>query len=117
VKIKILMVLITLTGSAVAQNVKHAPTTSQCKSDYALWNVDFTPQKLQTLSFYEMVGRSDQMQNCLGVFLGLNDSIWAGNVYSLWAGYQGQMRERMFDYLMRHNELMQFMHEDDAGQR
>lgn len=121
-------VFLVLTSGGSTQ--EHAPTVDVCRADQAAWGnaqaqQDYATQELQhakqgtkntnpsaELPYEELIARQGEMVTCTAVDPPNSDKyVDTDNFYTQVAG------DRFENFIIRHNLMQQFLHEDAAGLR
>lgn len=124
-----IVVLVALSGFAVPQEIKHAPTLQSCVGDINFWSsqipgfpepsFDQMRGGLKSLTMQEMDGRTSSLTDCVNAYpnlgKGQNGDMSAALTLSFYYGTEEQVR--YFDFLHRHGMLNKFNEEDAAGER
>jgi hypothetical protein len=109
-------VLFLLLGGAVSS--QDSDSVEQCRVDLATWTHDFsyrdTAREDQLLTYDQLKQRTDEANRC-----GLMDDKEPYHTASatVQTRYGGLMRDRLYDFLTRHDMAMQFQKEDANGLR
>jgi hypothetical protein len=116
-------------ATAGSQDVKHAPTFEACTADLNLWtsqipgwpnpNLDQVREGTKNLAMSEMDRRLDSLGECSGAYPAFlkSKSNEIPAMLALIQVYHAERAERMLDFLSRHNLLLKFIEEDEAGKR
>ena len=114
---------------AVPQEIKHAPALQTCTADLNLWtaqvpgwpnpNPEQVREGTKTLTVKEMQQRAFYLSNCSSAYPTLNRAKPSelSPVFSLTMVYDNEIQERLFSFLDRHNLIVKFTLEDEAGKR
>jgi hypothetical protein len=115
--------------NAVPQEVKHAPTLQSCVADLNLWtsqipgwpnpSAEQAREGTKPLTVQEMNGRGLSVSNCASAYPALyrGKSNELSPALSLTTLYDGEIQERLMNFLDRHNLLGKFTLEDESGKR
>ena len=115
--------------NAMPQEVKHAPTLQSCVADLNLWtsqipgwpnpSAEQAREGTKALTVQEMRGRTISLGNCSSAYPALNrsKSNELSPSFSLTVVYDGEIQERLRNFLDRHNLLVKFTLEDESGKR
>ena len=127
--LRISVLMFTFCAATVPQEPKHAPTLQSCTVDLNLWTAQIpgwpnssaeqAREGTKALTFNEMGARIASLNDCVSAYPTLNRAR-AGELsmpFSLVGIYHGETAERYFDFLDRHNLLVKFIQEDEAGKR
>lgn len=130
------LLLLLLVAPATAQ--EHAPTVDICRADAALWISQIKTDKIDSLSFNELINRQNEMRDCMVVDPEsdtappqttdseeiyraweehIKDQNRFDNYEALFAAYCAVSGKRMYDFLDRHGLSQQFLQEDSARKR
>jgi hypothetical protein len=90
----------------------------QCRADLASWTHDFnlsgTVKEDSLLTYQQLKDRSTEASKCA---LMDDKEPYHGTAEILQIRYAGLMRDRLYDFLVRHNMLADFQKEDTNGLR
>lgn len=105
-------------GRSVSPQQGFAVSVDRCRSDLASWTRDFsyvdTAREDQLLTFDELTSRIDEAKGCR-VLDNMEPYYTAAAVVQ--TGYSALVRERLYDFVVRHNLAEQFRKEDANGLR
>jgi len=129
---RIIVVVTFLLVVGNGQEVHHAPTLQACTADMNLWWSQI-PQRgsmaadvragTKNLTVKELNNRKQYISDCANAYPQMVTQGTGGDCsrmprsFSLSLEYQGEIDERMSDFLERHNLIAKFYEEDEAGQR
>ena len=109
--------LLSIAG-AVSSQQGFAVSIERCRSDLASWTNDFsyvkTAREDQLLAFDQLKSRSDEAKGCRILD---NKEPYYTAAAIIQTGYSALMRDRLYDFLVRHNLVEQFQKEDANGLR
>jgi len=111
-------VLLLLLADSVSSRQGFAVSVERCRSDLASWTNDFsyvnTAREDQLLLFDQLKSRIDEAKGCR-ILDDKEPYYTAAAVVQL--SYSALMRDRLYDFLVRHNLVDQFQKEDANGLR
>lgn len=111
------ILLLSIAGS-VSSSQGFAVSVERCRSDLASWTRDFsyvdTAREDQLLTFDQLKSRSDEAKGCR--ILDDKEPYYTAAA-TVQTGYSALMRDRLYDFLLRHNLTDQFQKEDANGLR
>jgi len=111
------VLLLSMAGSVSSQQ-GFAVSVDRCRSDLASWTNDFsyanTARADQLLAFDQLKSRIDEAKGCR---LLDNQEPYYTAAAIVQTGYSALMRDRLYDFLVRHNLDEQFRKEDTNGLR
>jgi hypothetical protein len=115
--------------NALPQEIKHAPALQTCTADLNLWtaqapgwpspNAEQVREGTKTLTVKEMQERAVYLSSCSSAYPALNRAKPSdlSPVFTLTMVYDNEIQERLFSFLDRHNLIVKFQLEDEAGKR
>jgi hypothetical protein len=116
-------------AASMSQEVKHAPTFQSCAADLNLWtsqipgwpnpSVEQSRGGTKNLTVQEMRGRVLAVSEC-SISYPLLDRSKPNELsasISLTMVYDNEIQERLMNFLDRHNLIVKFTLEDEAGKR
>jgi hypothetical protein len=121
--------LLAICAATGSQEVKHAPTLQSCVADLNLWtsqipgwpnpNPEQVREGTKGLTVQEMRGRVLSLNYCTSAYPALNrsKSDELSSSLSLFIVYDNEIQERLMNFLDRHNLIVKFTLEDEAGKR
>jgi hypothetical protein len=122
--------LLTLAAFAPAQEVEHAPTLESCAADVNLWtsqipgwpnpSAEQLRQGTKDVTVQRLRGRTVSLFDCSSAYPALIRNPAPGTVsasFSLVTLYYIEIEERYRNFLDRHDLLVKFKQEDEAGKR
>ncbi len=90
----------------------------QCRSELASWTHDFSytdaAREDSLLTYDQLKGRISEVNKCAMIDV---DEPYHGSTGILTTRYNSQMRDRLFDFIVRHNMVDQFQKDDANGLR
>jgi hypothetical protein len=111
------VLLLSIAGSVSSQQ-GFAVSVDRCRSDLASWTNDFsyvnTAREDQLLTFDQLKSRIDEAKGCR--ILDAKEPYYTAAAV-VQTGYSALMRDRLYDFLVRHNLVEQFQKEDANGLR
>jgi hypothetical protein len=111
------VLLLSIAGSVSSQQ-GFAVSVDRCRSDLASWTNDFsyvnTAREDQLLTFDQLKSRIDEAKGCRILD---NKEPYYTAAAIVQTGYSTLIRDRLYDFLMRHNLVDQFQKEDANGLR
>jgi hypothetical protein len=111
-------VLLFSTAGAVSSQQGFAVSVERCRSDLASWTQDFSyvdaARDGQILTFDQLKSRTDEAKGCSVIDDKEPYHTAAAVVQS---DYSARMRDRLYDFLVRHNLTEQFQKDDANGLR
>lgn len=111
------ILLLSLAGSVSSQQ-GFAVSVERCRSDLASWTKDFryvdAAREDQLLGFDQLTSRIDEAKGCRVLD---NKEPYYTAAATVQTKYSGLIRDRLYDFLMRHNLAEQFQKEDANGLR
>jgi hypothetical protein len=111
-------ILLVLIPRAVSSQQGFAVSVERCRSDLASWTRDFsyidTARQDQLLSFDQLMSRRDEAKGCR--VLDEMEPYYTAAA-TVQANYNALMRDRLYDFIVRHNLDEQFKKEDANGLR
>jgi hypothetical protein len=111
-------VLLLFIASSVLSQQGFAVSVERCRSDLASWTKDFsyvdTAREDQLLPFDQLQSRIDEAKGCRILD---NKEPYYTAAATIQTSYSAQMRDRLYDFLVRHNLTEQFQKEDTNGLR
>ena len=124
------LLIVVFAGSfvAISQEVKHAPTLEQCTADMNLWAgeipgwpaVSAVQNGTRALTVKDMGERMRYIHDCGSAYPSLHKGTDPDKLplpQSLISAYEGEIRNRLLDFVERHGLLDKFRQEDQAGKR
>jgi len=111
------VLLLSIASSASSQQ-GYAVSIERCRSDLASWTRDFsyvdTAREIQLLTFDQLKSRTDEAKGC--AVLDDKEPYHTADAV-VQTEYSALMRERLYDFLVRHNLTEQFQKDDANGLR
>jgi len=121
------MLLIPIVG--LHQDVRHAPTLESCAADINLWTserpglpvatLDQLRKAMKPITVQELGGRISALDRCTESHPSLAKALPGEEAPAelLVALYNGEMKQRLMDFLDRHGLGAKFIEEDKEGKR
>ena len=111
-------VLLLSTAGSVSSQQGVAVSVERCRSDLASWTRDFsyidTARQDQLLTFDQLKSRIDEAKGCRILD---NQEPYYTAAAVVQTSYSALMKDRLYDFLVRHNLIEQFQKEDANGLR
>jgi hypothetical protein len=111
------VLLLSIAGSALPQQGA-AVSVERCRSDLASWTRDFSyvdmAREDQLLTFDELTRRIDEAKGCR--VLDVREPYYTAAA-TVQASYGAMVKDRLYDFVNRHNLGDQFRREDASGLR
>jgi hypothetical protein len=115
-------VMVAMSLSSVAQEIKHAPTMESCQADFNLWMAGISraargePSPVANLSFDELFSRIAYIRDCKDANPALKKNCDDEGLLLDWM-YGVEMRNRLLRFVKRHDLKETFLEEDKAEKR
>jgi len=111
------VLLLSIAGSLASQQ-GFAVSVERCRSDLASWTKDFsyvdTAREDQLLTFDQLKTRTDEAKGCRILD---NQEPYYTAAAIVQTSYSALIKDRLYDFLVRHNLIEQFQKEDANGLR
>jgi hypothetical protein len=113
-----LAALLFSTAGSVSSQQGYAVSVERCRSDLASWTNDFsyvdTARQDQLLTFDQLTSRIDEAKGCH--VMDDKEPYFTASA-TVQVGYSAFVKQRLYDFVVRHNLAEQFRKEDAGGLR